>query len=277
MPEDNAMTPRLLADELASQFAQATELMAGERPSVQAEAIAAPAVGTDLVIWKQEFSLHGLVAYIAAPGAVWTAAGMRVLRASGIEDGDEATAKVTFIEVLKMGFSTLARTLSAHTRKEINATTAHDIPELPPECLWFGYESRFENGETYRFFAGFSAGMANFVADQLAKPAVVKGGTLEPVNRAVPQSIGSSKTLDTLLDVELPVSISFGRAQLPLKDVIKLNTGSIVELNRTVGDPVEIIVNNCVIARGEVVVVEGNFGVKIQEVISKQDRLRTLY
>ena len=86
----------------------------------------------------------------------------------------------------------------------------------------------------------------------------------------------SSKTFDLLLDVELPVSVSFGRAQVARKDVIKLTTGSIVELNRSIAEPVEVIVNNCVIARGEVVVVEGNFGVRIHEVISRQERLRTL-
>ncbi len=82
--------------------------------------------------------------------------------------------------------------------------------------------------------------------------------------------------MDLLLDVELPVSVSFGRAQLLLKDVIKLTTGSIIELNRSISEPVDVIVNNCVIARGEVVVVEGNFGVRVHEVVSRQERLRTL-
>jgi flagellar motor switch protein FliN/FliY len=82
--------------------------------------------------------------------------------------------------------------------------------------------------------------------------------------------------MDLLLDVELPVSVSFGRAQLFLKDVIKLTTGSIIELNRSIYEPVDVIVNNCVIARGEVVVVEGNFGVRVHEVVSRQERLRTL-
>ena len=65
------------------------------------------------------------------------------------------------------------------------------------------------------------------------------------------------------------MSVSFGRTQLPLKDVIKLTTGSIVELNRTIAEPVEIIVNNCVIARGEVVVVDGNYGVRINQIIGR--------
>ena len=69
---------------------------------------------------------------------------------------------------------------------------------------------------------------------------------------------------------------SIGWADLALKDVLKLTTGSIVELNRAVSEPVEVIVNNCVIARGEVVVIEGNYGVRIHEIISRDKRLRTL-
>ncbi len=84
------------------------------------------------------------------------------------------------------------------------------------------------------------------------------------------------KTLDLLMEVEMPVSVSFGRAELPLRDLLKLTTGSIIELNRTIAEPVEVIVNNCVIARGEVVVIEGNYGIRIQEIVSRQERLRTL-
>jgi len=85
----------------------------------------------------------------------------------------------------------------------------------------------------------------------------------------------SSKTLDLLLDVELPVSLCFGRAQLALEEVLKLGAGSIVELNRSVDEPVEVIVNNRVIARGQVVVVDGNYGVKIQQILSRGERLET--
>jgi flagellar motor switch protein FliN/FliY len=95
-------------------------------------------------------------------------------------------------------------------------------------------------------------------------------------NLAVDSQAVNTRNLDLLLDVELPISVSSGRAQLPLKDVIKLTTGSIVELNFSVSEPVDIIVNNCTIARGEVVVVEGNFGVRIKQVVSKQERLRSV-
>ncbi len=96
------------------------------------------------------------------------------------------------------------------------------------------------------------------------------GTETKAVAAAASASAGSSsKTFDLLLDVELPVSVSFGHAQVPLKDVLKLTTGSIVELSRSVSEPVDLVVNNCVIARGEVVVIEGNFGVRIQQVISR--------
>jgi flagellar motor switch protein FliN/FliY len=85
----------------------------------------------------------------------------------------------------------------------------------------------------------------------------------------------NSGTLDLLLDVELPVSVSFGKTQMPLQQVLKWTSGSIVELESTVNEPVEVVVNNCVIARGEVVVVDGNYGVRIQQIVSRAERLQS--
>jgi flagellar motor switch protein FliN/FliY len=103
------------------------------------------------------------------------------------------------------------------------------------------------------------------------------GADLDAVADVQRVAVGGERSkMDLLMDVEMPVSVSFGRAQLPLKDVIKLTTGSIVELNRNVRDPVEVIINNCVIARGEVVVVEGNYGIRIHQIVSRAERIRSL-
>jgi flagellar motor switch protein FliN/FliY len=104
-------------------------------------------------------------------------------------------------------------------------------------------------------------------------PAEMDDGPPEPLGDPVATR---SRTMELLLDVELPVSISFGKTQLPLRDVLKLMTGSIVELNRGVNDQVDVLVNHCLVARGEVVVVEGNYGVRIQEIASRRERLRSL-
>ncbi|MBI4875834.1 MAG: flagellar motor switch protein FliN [Acidobacteria bacterium] len=76
---------------------------------------------------------------------------------------------------------------------------------------------------------------------------------------------------DLLLDIELPVSVSFGRAKLPLKDVLRLSLNSLIELDRRLDDPVEVLVDDRVIARGEVVSVDGNYGVRILEVVKPKE------
>jgi flagellar motor switch protein FliN len=82
--------------------------------------------------------------------------------------------------------------------------------------------------------------------------------------------------IELLLDVELPISVSFGQTEMVLKDVLKLGTGSVIELDQSVNDPVSIIVNRKRIAKGEVVMVDGNYGVRILEVESTADRIRSL-
>ncbi len=82
--------------------------------------------------------------------------------------------------------------------------------------------------------------------------------------------------IDLLLDVELPVRVSFGQTEMQLRDVFKLGAGSVIELDKSVNDPVSVIVNNKPIAKGEVVMVDGNYGVRILEVESTADRIRSL-
>ncbi len=82
--------------------------------------------------------------------------------------------------------------------------------------------------------------------------------------------------IDLLLDVELPISVSFGHSEMQLKDVLRLGTGSVIELDKSVNDPVTIIINHKPIAKGEVVMVDGNYGVRILEVESTADRIRSL-
>jgi flagellar motor switch protein FliN len=82
--------------------------------------------------------------------------------------------------------------------------------------------------------------------------------------------------MDLILDVELEVVVSFGESQMPLRDILKLGVGSVIELEKGVNDPVTILVNEKPIARGEVVMVDGNYGVRILEVESTADRIRSL-
>ncbi|QOP41643.1 flagellar motor switch protein FliY [Sulfurimonas marina] len=79
-----------------------------------------------------------------------------------------------------------------------------------------------------------------------------------------------------ILDVKLPVKVRIGKKRMLLKDVLNMDIGSVIELNQLANDPLEILVDNHVIAEGEVVIVDGNFGVQITSIGSKKERLNKL-
>ncbi len=84
------------------------------------------------------------------------------------------------------------------------------------------------------------------------------------------------RNIDLLMDVELPVSIELGKTTMDISDILALGPGSVVELEKLVGEPVDLLVNNKCVARGEVVVVEENFGLRITSLISPEERIKNL-
>jgi flagellar motor switch protein FliN/FliY len=86
----------------------------------------------------------------------------------------------------------------------------------------------------------------------------------------------NSRNIGLLLDIELPIIIRLGSTELLLKDVMRLGPGAIIELNKAVDEPVELLVNDVTIAKGEVVVVDGNFAFRVTEVESRADRVKSL-
>ncbi len=85
-----------------------------------------------------------------------------------------------------------------------------------------------------------------------------------------------NKNFNLLLDIKLKLTVELGRAELPVKRVLELTRGSIIELDKIAGEPVELYANNKLIARGEVVVIEDNFGLRIINIISPDDRIKNL-
>ena len=87
---------------------------------------------------------------------------------------------------------------------------------------------------------------------------------------------GNPRNIDMLLDVELEVLVELGRKSMKIKDVLKLGKGSLIELNKTAGEPLTIYVNNRKLAEGEVVVVDDNFGIRITKLASPKERIKSL-
>ncbi|MBP2077667.1 flagellar motor switch phosphatase FliY [Oceanobacillus polygoni] len=87
---------------------------------------------------------------------------------------------------------------------------------------------------------------------------------------------GQQRNLDMLLDIPLKVTVELGRTKKSINDILELASGSIIELDKLAGEPVDILVNDKLVAEGEVVVIEENFGVRVTDIISQYDRIRNL-
>lgn len=105
--------------------------------------------------------------------------------------------------------------------------------------------------------------------------------TVQPVKFAsfedLEQAHGeTNKNLDILMDIKLQLTVELGRTELPIKKVLELTRGSIIELEKVAGEPVELYANGKLIAHGEVVVIEDNFGLRITSITDPDDRIKGL-
>jgi len=101
-------------------------------------------------------------------------------------------------------------------------------------------------------------------------------GNAEFQQLSQPAGQSESKNIDLLMDINLPVSIELGRTRMSIADILGLGPGSVVELNKLAGEPVDVLVNYKIVAKGEVVVIDENFGVRITQLMTPEERLRLL-
>ena len=105
---------------------------------------------------------------------------------------------------------------------------------------------------------------------------VVLAGRVDPAGDRADAETERSKTLDVIMDIDLPLVVRFGRTELPLKALTALGPGSVIDLGRAPDEPVDVLISNRVVARGEVVIVSGNYGVRVRDVVSPAERARSL-
>jgi flagellar motor switch protein FliN len=85
-----------------------------------------------------------------------------------------------------------------------------------------------------------------------------------------------NNNLDLILDIPLSVTVELGRSKMLINDLLQLGQGSVIELTKLVGDPLEILVNDKLVARGEVVVVNEKFGVRLTDIVDPMERVKSL-
>jgi flagellar motor switch protein FliN/FliY len=227
------------------------------------------------LVWWQAISVaSGALVWLVAGKDLWNAVGQMVLGGEGAEAAaSEEDCRATWNEVAGQTMGGIARYLSGELKREVQAQEgALESQALDGQTDGIAVRVRHSSGN-WRVQVRWNRQFAGGCVVPTAAPVPGKSVAERPGTGGL-EAI-TSRTLDLLMDVALPVSVSFGRTSLQVREVLKLNTGSVVELDRLVSEPVEVIVNNCVIARGEVVVVDGNYGVRVIHLASRADRLRT--
>jgi len=103
-----------------------------------------------------------------------------------------------------------------------------------------------------------------------------KRAELEELHEENPLSQEERRKLDTILDIPVTITMEVGRSQISIRNLLQLNQGSVVELDRIAGEPLDVLVNGTLIAHGEVVVVNDKFGIRLTDVISQNERIKKL-
>jgi flagellar motor switch protein FliN/FliY len=266
-----------LAAQWVARFGEITLTMGDLQPEMHITPIEDSAVKGGLLWWEQPFTcaLESPV-WIGAPEDAWSEIGRIVLAAAGVDPAPASEIQSTYLEIIRQSMGSLGNDIG--DRMSTQVTPAKGAETAPGRMTRHSFRvaTKLPDKEV-DFFLVIADELCQIISSAGAAAETDDGEhthtqALAPVSEAA--VMPASRTFELLLDVELPITVSFGRAALKLQDTMKLITGSLIELDRGLMDPVDLLVNNCVIARGEVVVVDGNYGIRITEIASQKERLQ---
>ena len=141
---------------------------------------------------------------------------------------------------------------------------------------FYTFAFKLGNIQDHLYF-GFSEAFENLFKPQQQESSADNSHSTQRANDDKPLlNKMEMKNMEMLLDVRLQVKVRIGQKKMLLKDVIAMDIGSVVELNQLANDPLEVLVDDKVIAKGEVVIVDGNFGIQITEITPKKERIEQL-
>jgi flagellar motor switch protein FliN/FliY len=175
----------------------------------------------------------------------------------------DASVTDTLVEVCAQALSAVGQREGFTGLRLVEAKIVPDPPMMEPASV------QLRAGDTLSMSI---AGWAVLEAGAPAAKAPVTALSRPSTAPAIP----APANLDLILDIELPLTVRFGETEMTLLALTRLAPGSIIDLGRSPDEPVDVLVNGRLVARGDVVVVSGNYGVRIVEVISAADRLKTV-
>jgi len=210
--------------------------------------------------------------------------GEELANRDSINEDDLDGTKETFSTV----FGTINTTLSSQNEIPVLKFEVEDIEYISDDSE-VSLE-QYSNMHKYDFTIESIEALLMFIVDEDLEKTLFGGGVEEPtLNESAStsslQDVGINDTnlspneinnISLIMDVKLPVRVRIGKKKMLLKDVLNMDIGSVVELNQLANDPLDILVDNHIIAQGEVVIVDGNFGIQITTIGTKKERLNQL-
>jgi flagellar motor switch protein FliN len=175
----------------------------------------------------------------------------------------------TLREVLAQAISALALKPVARGAK-LSLARLDEQSDLVPEGEWGAHAVAAE-----KLPSPLSLTVWGAVSVPQAAPAPA-AAPAAPASAPAPQAPVADSRIEVLLDIDLPLVVRFGRTELPLRQLTRLGPGSVIDLGRSPDEMVEVLVSNRVVARGEVVVVSGSYGIRILDVVSQRERVRSM-
>ncbi len=122
--------------------------------------------------------------------------------------------------------------------------------------------------------------IASEVAQEVAQEVRQAAESVAPASfanlSAAPMKIGAGTDLNMILDIPVQLTVELGRTRIPIKNILQLAQGSVVELETLAGEPMDVLVNGYLIAQGEVVVVNEKFGIRLTDIVTPSERIRRL-
>lgn len=246
-----------LISQWMEEFGRSIEMFTGEKPSLE---LATPppkiseSVVTGLTWWKQVAKAESAFSiWAGSTEPVWTA----------------LEGQNTFFEILSQANQATVASFSAGFSVPFRCEPGIIEPPVPTAQL--------EAAQVKVNVRGIDAGVVVLLFDKAAleilAPDPERASVVAVGREEWSGSLASPAMFSRLMHLQLPVSVLLGRANITIKEALKLVSGSVVELDRQVGDQVEVMVHGTIVAKGEIVSVKGNYGVRIKEVISRQDRI----
>ncbi|MEW6321186.1 MAG: flagellar motor switch protein FliN [Acidobacteriota bacterium] len=256
------------SSELLSAFARewATVLGALLGGPASVERVADPASPAD---WRMDVAIEGAECGFLTIGLAEADAVEMSRRVMGLEEPPpEAAVLDTLREVGGQAAGALGQ-VSVAVGLTFKVDASHGGPRPNETAQVF----RLAVGPDLRMtVAGWAAVVAAEARAEANSPQTASGSVQGSYKPTAP----GGGNLDVLMDIDLPITVRFGSADMTLHALTRLGPGSVIDLGRSPDDPVEVLISGKVVARGEVVVVTGNYGVRITEVVSTTDRIRSM-